>query len=237
MASFLRALASDPLVSTHWLNRRSELGGLNGTAFSCGRTMAPGAVRDVHAGGGGTVQSHPRRRRSPHRFVAPPSAAICDPKTNRSQPRTRKPSRSWRVSTPTGLPSSCTSTASACSRSLTASVAVLGRADGRHRRRHVLLDRVGEQGLAGEQLVEQHPVGHRAGDLGRDDRRLGADHGHLRHVVLLEDVHRLGDRLAGVGVHQVGQLAGLAAQDLARRSGRPGRSRRPGSRTAPASRR
>ena len=45
--------------------------------------------------------------------------------------------------------------------------------------------------------------------------RLGADDGHLRDGVLLQDRDRLGDGLAGVGVHQVGQPAVLAAQHLA----------------------
>ena len=81
--------------------------------------------------------------------------------------------------------------------------------------RHVVLDPVGEPGGAGEQRVEQRPVGDRAGDLGGHDRRLGADDRHLRDGVLLQDRDRLGDGLAGVGVHQVGQPAVLAAQHLA----------------------
>ena len=160
--------------------------------------MARGAVRTSYAGVVEPFRLHPRRRRSPQ-----------------AQPRTRKPSRSCRVSTPTGLPSSWTSTASACSSSFDGVGRGLGRADGRQRRRHVLLDRVGEQGLAGEERVEQDALGDRAGHLGRHDRRLGADHGHLRDAVLLEDVHRLGDGLGRVGVHEVGQPAGLAAQHLA----------------------
>ena len=67
------------------------------------------------------------------------------------------------------------------------------------------------------------------GHLGRHDRRLGADHGHLRDAVLLEDVHGLGDRLARVGVHEVGEPAVLAAQHLADGLGVP---RRPGDREA-----
>ena len=68
---------------------------------------------------------------------------------------------------------------------------------------------------AGVQRVEQRPVGDRAGDLGGHDRRLGPDDGHLRDGVLLQDRDRLGDGLVGVGVHQVGQPAVLAAQHLA----------------------
>ena len=126
-----------------------------------------------------------------------------------------KVSRSWRVSTPMGLPSSCTSTASAFSSRETASAGRLGRADGRQRGGHVVLDAVGHLGGAGEQRVEQRALRHRARDLGGHDRRLGADDGHLADAVLLQDVDGLGDGLAGVGVHEVGQLAGLAAQHLA----------------------
>ena len=117
--------------------------------------------------------------------------------------------------TPTGLPSSCTSTASALSSAPTASEAGSVEPMVGQRRRHVLADAVGEPGRAGEEQVEQRPLGDRADDLGGDDRRLGADDRHLRDGVLLQDRDRLGDGLAGVGVHQVGQPPVLAAQHLA----------------------
>ena len=88
----------------------------------------------------------------------------------------------------------------------------------------MVLDPVGQVRVAGEERVEQRPLRDRAGDLGRHDRRLGADDGHLRDAVLLEDRDGLGDGLGGVGVHQVGQPARLAAQHLA--DGLLGRSRR-----------
>ena len=83
-------------------------------------------------------------------------------KGSRAQPRARNASRSCRVSTPTGLPSSCTSTASAVSSSATAARAasvepIVGSGGG-----HVVLDRVGELGGAGEQRVQQGPLGDRA---------------------------------------------------------------------------
>ena len=79
----------------------------------------------------------------------------------------------------------------------------------------MVLDAVGELGVAGEQRVEDGALRDRTRDLCGHDRRLGADDGHLADAVLLEDVDGLGDGLGGVGVHEVGQLAGLAAQHLA----------------------
>ena len=79
----------------------------------------------------------------------------------------------------------------------------------------MVLDPVGEVGAAGEERLEEGALRDRARDLGRDDGRLGADHRHLGDAVLLQDRDRLGDRLGGVGVHEVGQLPGLPSQHLA----------------------
>ena len=81
---------------------------------------------------------------------------------------------------------------------------------------HVVLDLVGQLGVAGEQRVEQRRA--RRPSPATSAATIG---GSARTTGICETPYswricdRLGDRLAGVGVHQVGQLAVLAAQHLA----------------------
>src|SRR3954467_5039780 len=104
-----------------------------------------------------------------------------------------KASRSCRVTTPTGLPSSWTSSASAfssrCTASDTGSLEATGGSGGGRvpppPAPH--LARVTQLGVAREQRVEQRPLRDAAGHLRGNDRRLRPDDGHLRDAVLLED--------------------------------------------------
>ena len=58
-----------------------------------------------------------------------------------------------------------------------------------------------------EQRLQQRALADRTDHLGRHHRRLGPHHRHLRDAVLAQDLHRLGDRLARVRVHELGQPA------------------------------
>ena len=98
----------------------------------------------------------------------------------------------------------------------------LAGADQRQRRAHVLLDRVGQVRLAGEQRVEQVALADRADHLARHDRRLGLDHRHLRDAVLAQDLDRRRATVSfGWVCTRAGRSPALRAQHLA--DGRPRR--------------
>ena len=81
----------------------------------------------------------------------------------------------------------------------------------------MVLDRVRQVRRTGEQRIEQVTLDDRPDDLGRHDRGLGLDHRQLGDAVLAQDVDRLAHRLVRVGVHELRQVAGLAAQHVADR--------------------
>ena len=88
-------------------------------------------------------------------------------------------------------------------------------AEQRQRRLHVLGDGVGELRATLEHGTDQGVIVDAARNLTDDDRRLGADDGHLRDVVLAQDLDRVADRLRRVRVNQRRHAAGLAAEQVA----------------------
>ena len=116
--------------------------------------------------------------------------------------------------TPTGLPSSRTRTASDFSSSSTAAPTGSPAPTPGKGADMWSSTRSARDARPENKRLHEVPLDDGPGDLGGHDRRLGADDGQLRDGVLAQDVDRLGQRLVGVGVYELGQLPALGAQDV-----------------------
>ena len=99
--------------------------------------------------------------------------AWCATRTASATQQSRWASRSWRVSTPAGLPSMRHDRRVGLLQQRHRLAHRLAAADHRQRRAHVLLHRVVQVRVPGEERVQQVLLGDRAGDLAGHHRRLG----------------------------------------------------------------